>query len=92
MESCITSNIQTSTVAEITKHPLKIFLDHGIKATINTDDPAVEGIELKHEYDIAAPAAGLSLEQIKQAQINGVDIAFLSAVEKQALRESTLVI
>jgi len=88
MESCITSNIQTSTITDINKHPLKIFLDHGIKATINTDDPAVEGIELKHEYDVAAPAAGLSTEQITQAQINGVDIAFLSDHEKQALRTS----
>ena len=70
--------------------PLKIFLDHGIKATINTDDPAVEGIELKHEYDIAAPAAGLSLEQIKQAQINGVDIAFLSDADKKSLRERAI--
>ncbi|TEW52513.1 adenosine deaminase [Psychromonas algicola] len=88
MESCITSNIQTSTITDIKKHPLKIFLEHGIKATINTDDPAVEGIELKHEYDVAAPAAGLSAEQITQAQINGVDIAFLSDHEKQALRTS----
>ena len=63
----------------------------GIKATINTDDPAVEGIELKHEYDIAAPSAGLSVEQIKQAQINGVDIAFLSDHEKQALRASKVI-
>ena len=86
MESCITSNIQTSTITDIKKHPLKIFLEHGIKATINTDDPAVEGIELKHEYDVAAPSAGLSTEQIKQAQINGVDIAFLSDRDKQALR------
>ena len=91
MESCITSNIQTSTITDIKLHPLKSFLDHGIKATINTDDPAVEGIELKHEYDIAAPSAGLSVEQIKQAQINGVDIAFLSDHEKQALRASKVI-
>jgi adenosine deaminase len=88
MESCITSNIQTSTVTDIKQHPLKTFLEHGIKATINTDDPAVEGIELLHEYNVAAPAAGLSAAQIKQAQINGVDIAFLSDQEKQALREN----
>ena len=88
MESCITSNIQTSTVTDIKQHPLKTFLEHGIKATINTDDPAVEGIELLHEYNVAAPAAGLSAAQIKQAQINGIDIAFLSDQEKQALREN----
>jgi adenosine deaminase len=87
IESCITSNIQTSTISDITQHPIKQFLEHGIMASINTDDPAVEGIELPFEYEVAAIDAGLSLEQITQAQINGLDIAFLSAQEKQALRE-----
>ncbi|WP_137297764.1 adenosine deaminase [Psychromonas sp. SP041] len=87
IESCITSNIQTSTIADITQHPIKTFLNHGVMASLNTDDPAVEGIELPFEYEVAAPKAGLSLEQIKQTQINGLDIAFLSAAEKQALRD-----
>ena len=87
IESCITSNIQTSTIADITQHPIKKFLNHGVMASLNTDDPAVEGIELPFEYEVAAPKAGLSLGQIKQAQINGLDIAFLSAAEKQALRD-----
>jgi adenosine deaminase len=90
LESCITSNIQTSSIADISQHPLKTFLEHGIKATINTDDPAVEGIELEHEYNVAAPAAGLSQEQIKQAQINGVDIAFLSEFDKKELRKKII--
>ena len=86
IESCITSNFQTSTVASIESHPIKQFLDHGILASLNTDDPAVEGIELPHEYQVAAVHAGLSQEQIKQAQINGLDIAFLSDQEKQQLK------
>lgn len=86
IESCLTSNIQTSTVPSLARHPLKTFLEHGILASINTDDPAVQGVEIGHEYQVAAPAAGLSREQIRQAQINGLEMAFLSAAEKQALR------
>ena len=85
--SCLTSNIQTSTVAELAAHPLKTFLEHGIRASINTDDPGVQGVDIIHEYTVAAPAAGLSREQIRQAQINGLEMAFLSAEEKRALRE-----
>ena len=44
IESCLTSNIQTSTVAHLSHHPLVTFLDHGILATLNTDDPAVQGM------------------------------------------------
>ena len=90
MESCLTSNIQTSTVASLENHPLKTFLRHGILASINTDDPAVEGIELAHEYNVAAPAAGLTPEEIRTAQINGLEMAFISEEEKQALREKKL--
>lgn len=87
IESCLTSNIQTSTVASFESHPIKTFLEYGVKVCLNTDDPAVEGIELPHEYEVAAPKVGLTQEQLRQIQINGLDLAFLSDVEKQALRE-----
>ena len=86
IESCLTSNIQTSTVASLEQHPLKQFLSHGILATINTDDPAVEGIELPHEYQVAAPKAGLTRSDIGQAQENGLEIAFLDDSEKAELK------
>lgn len=85
IESCLTSNIQTSTVESLTTHPLKAFLDHGVLATINTDDPAVQGIELDNEYRHAAAAAGLDLSDIHKAQRNAVEIAFLSEADKKAL-------
>jgi len=87
IESCLTSNIQTSTIASLDQHPLTAFLRHGVLASINTDDPAVQGIEIAHEYRVAAPAAGLTPAEIRQAQQNGLTMAFLSAAEKQALRD-----
>lgn len=86
IESCLTSNIQTSTVASLAHHPLVKFLDHGILATVNTDDPAVQGIELAHEYEVAAPQAGLTAAHLRTAQENGLKIAFLSEQEKAAIR------
>lgn len=85
VESNLTSNVQTSTVPDYASHPLKLFLEKGILATINTDDPGISGISLKYEYEVAAPAAGLSPEQIRQAQRNALEVAFLSDSEKQAL-------
>ncbi|EPL6456926.1 adenosine deaminase [Providencia sp.] len=87
IESCLTSNIQTSTVASLAQHPLKTFLQHGVLASINTDDPAVQGIELRHEYEVAAPEAGLTPDQIEQAQRNGLTMAFLSDSEKADLTQ-----
>lgn len=85
IESCLTSNVQTSTVASLAQHPLKQFLEHGVLASLNTDDPAVQGVDIIHEYTVAAPAAGLNREQIRQAQINGLTLAFLGEQEKAAL-------
>lgn len=85
IESSLTSNVQTSTVPNYQNHPLRAFLERGLLATINTDDPATSGITYPHELSVAAPAAGLSAAQIRQAQANALEIAFLTKEEKAAL-------
>lgn len=85
IESCPTSNYQTGTVPDLRQHPIKQFIAAGIEVTLNTDDPGVSAIEIKHEYHVAKEILGLTHEQIRQIQINGVNQSFLSADEKQAL-------
>ncbi len=85
VESCLTSNVQTSCVTDYASHPLRLFLEKGILATINTDDPGISGINLAYEYNVAAPRAGLTPEMIRQAQRNALEIAFLGKEEKEAL-------
>ena len=87
IESSITSNVQTSTVSGYDAHPLRVFLENNILATINTDDPRISGINLQHEYQIAASASGLSQDQIRTAQRNALKVAFLTEQEKIALLE-----
>ncbi len=85
IEANLTSNVQTSTVADYASHPLKSWLDRGLLATINTDDPGISAIDLPYELDVAAPMAGLTPAHIRQAQANAVAIAFLSDEEKARL-------
>ncbi|MBY6093134.1 adenosine deaminase [Ferrimonas balearica] len=88
LESCLTSNVQTTTVANLADHPISTFLKHGITVTLNTDDPGVEGVDLGHEYEVAAPAAGLSAEDCRTLQENGLKAAFLSERERDELRQA----
>jgi adenosine deaminase len=88
IEANLTSNLQTSTVPDYSAHPLRQFLELGLLATINTDDPGISGIDLHYEYNVAAPAAGLTQEQILRAQLNALEVAFLTPAEKDALRAS----
>ena len=86
VEMNLTSNVQTSTVPNYASHPLKTMLEHGILATINTDDPGISAIDLPFEYQVAVAQAGLSQQQAWQAQQNGLALAFLTAAEKEVLR------
>jgi len=86
IESCLRSNIQTSTVPALVQHTLVQFLGHGVLSSINTDDPAVQCIEIEHEYRIAAYQDGLTLAEIGTAQENGLKMTFLIEQKKQTLR------
>lgn len=85
LETNLTSNVQTSVVASYADHPLRELLTSGVLASINSDDPTISGIDLPYEYNVAAPAAGLTPVQIRQVQTNALETAFLSAEERHAL-------
>ncbi|MDK2981278.1 MAG: adenosine deaminase [Chloroflexota bacterium] len=85
VESSLTSNVQTSTVPSYAEHPLKQFIQAGIRACLNTDDPGISAVTISHEYNQAAVQAGLSAEEIFQAQKNALEVAFLSPSEKDEL-------
>jgi len=85
IECNLTSNVQTTTVPDYPSHPMRQFMEKGLLATLNTDDPGISAIDLPYEYILAAPKAGLSDVMIRQAQENALTIAFLSETEKQSL-------
>jgi adenosine deaminase len=85
VESCPTSNIQTSTVPSYADHPLPMFLEYGVCATLNTDDPGISGIDLAHEYMVAHEKMGLSQADLLQLQENALRAAFLTSAERADL-------
>ncbi|WP_427978251.1 adenosine deaminase [Agarivorans sp.] len=90
VESCLSSNFQTNTTPDLSQHPLKQFLAHGIRASLNTDDPGVSAIDLPNEYQIAREVLGFADEQIAQLQSNGLKMAFISEKARQSLREKAV--
>ncbi|WP_019027568.1 adenosine deaminase [Colwellia piezophila] len=85
LESCLTSNYQTGTIKDLATHPVKTFLENELMVCLNTDDPAVENIELAGEFDLARTVLGLNSEQISKLQRNAVQMSFLSVAEKKTL-------
>ena len=86
LEICPTSNLHTSTVKDYVSHPIKSLADGGVKFCLNTDDPGISAIDIAHEYDVAAPAVGLTPEQVHQSQLDGLNMAFLGEEEKLDLQ------
>ncbi|WP_371379154.1 adenosine deaminase [Thalassotalea aquiviva] len=85
LECCLTSNYQTGTIADLANHPIKFFLDQGVRVCLNTDDPGVENIELRDEFKLAQQIVGLNKQQIEKIQLNALNAAFISDSEKSAL-------
>ncbi len=83
IEANLTSNVDTSSVPSYAAHPLKGWLDLGLLATINTDDPGISPVTLREEFEIAAPKAGLTEVDTRKAQENAVEIAFAFGSEKE---------
>lgn len=88
LEICPTSNVQTSTVPSYREHPLPMFLERGIRATLNTDDPSISGIDLAHEFRVAREEMGLTEGDLRAMQKTALEAAFLTDEERETLLQS----
>jgi adenosine deaminase len=76
-EVCLTSNLQTGVVRDMTHHPLVDMLDLGLRATLNTDDPGVSNCTLTDEYVTAVYQLGLGYRELRHMTLNAARAAFL---------------
>lgn len=86
LEICPTSNLHTTTVESYDQHPVKALADSGVRFSLSTDDPGISNITIEHEYNVAAPATGLTSSQITDSQRIGLEMAFLDEDTKQELK------
>ncbi len=63
LEVCPTSNWLTSSVSSIASHPIRKLLESRVPVTINSDDPALFGIDLCNEYEILHLQHGFTMRQ-----------------------------
>ena len=85
IESCLLSNYQTGTWTDIQTHPIRTFLDYGIEAFLNTDDPGISNNTLTSEYHLAQSQLDLNHQQIKLMQHNALKQTFLMKSDKDKL-------
>jgi adenosine deaminase len=86
LECCLTSSLQTGAVPSMTVHPVRRFVKDGANFSLSTDDPGVSGIDLDHEYRLAAEELQLSEAQIREITRNALEAAFVPPDVKARLR------
>jgi adenosine deaminase len=79
---CPLSNLKLCGVPSLDVHPLKKMLSLGLKATVNSDDPAYFGGYLLENYMATAGAVGLTRDEIVTLAKNSFTGSFLSEAEK----------
>ena len=87
LEICPSSNIRLQVYPDYAHHPLRKLWDAGLMVTVASDDPAMFGIDLNHEYQLLVDDFRFSREELEQVSLNGIKASFLSEAEKQKLIE-----
>lgn len=86
LEMCPTSNRQTHAVTDMAQYPFMDYLRQGLKVTLNTDDPGIEGTTLEEEYRYMEQRFGLDADGERTLLKNAVDAAFTTAEVKNWMR------
>jgi adenosine deaminase len=81
---CPLSNLKLCVVPDMEKHPIDAMLRAGLRATINSDDPAYFGGYINDNYRAAARGRGLGRDELVTLARNSFLGSFLGSEEKEA--------
>lgn len=79
---CPLSNLKLCVVDDLRNHPLKTMLDHGLKATVNADDPSYFGGYVNDNFRAISDALNLSRDDVAVLAKNSFAGAFLDDGDK----------
>ncbi len=77
LEICLLSNVHTGATPSIAAHPFRILYDQKFRTTLNTDNRLMSGTSLSREFEVAAEAFYLSLDDFEKLTINAMKSAFM---------------
>jgi adenosine deaminase len=87
VECCPVSNLRTQAVGSIREHPIRRFIENGIRVTVSSDDPPMFGTDMNNEYAALAREAGFSAKQLAEISLESVLTSFLPETRKKEMKE-----
>nr|WP_286009742.1 adenosine deaminase [Salinicola sp. S1-1-2] len=82
---CPLSNVRLKVVETLRDHPLPTMLAHGVKITLNSDDPAYFGGGVLDNFVACAEAFDWDRDTFRQLAGNAIEVAFMPESRRQAL-------
>jgi len=78
---CPLSNQRLAVVKDMRDHPIRDMLGMGLKATINSDDPAYFGGYMNDNFNVLVDTVGLSRDEIIELVRNSFEASFLDQAD-----------
>lgn len=86
LEICPSSNLLLGNVESMKEHPVGAFFRHGIRVTINTDNPVIfDGVSLTNEYSQLVDYKHVTANDIPVLIGNSIAASFISPEERALL-------
>jgi len=85
---CPNSNVRiANAVPRLELHPYRKMREAGLLATLNTDDPALTGLDLGQEYRSVMDAFGFTWDDMVQIALDGAEATWLDDTDKRVLSD-----
>lgn len=85
LEVCPGSNIALKVFPDYASHPLRRFVEAGVRVTLNSDDPPFFHTSLAAEYETASKVMGFSDAEINAMTRTAIEAAFVDEPTRKAL-------
>jgi adenosine deaminase len=82
IETCLTSNVDTGAVPSLAQHPFGLLYREKFRMTLNTDNRLMSDTSMSKEFQAAAAAFHLTLDDFEKITINAMKSAFIGYHER----------
>ena len=87
LELCPTSNLNTSVFERLGDYPIRTFMEHGVRISVNTDNMSVSATDIKKEWQRLINTFSLKDAEIHKILSDTLSGSFASDEDKRRMQE-----
>jgi len=87
VEACPISNVRTGVIPSLESHPIRTFMQHGLRVSVNSDDPSMFETDMNNEFLQLHRKLGFTIPELFKLSLNAVDSSFVGEEKRMKMRE-----